>query len=311
MNIEIRRADGSAASELTAVAFAAKRHWGYPEAWIDLWADELTVDREYVEENWVFLAKSGARTLGWCAVSEERGEYWLDYCWVLPEATNRGIGRALVLQAFSLATELNSRSLKVIADPNAEAFYAKLGFRRIGDHPSVPSGRRLPILEAYVANAVMSKLFWKATLAFVAFPGMVAFAVPLLLFGPNWPQSPVWAVGLVPLIAGTFLLLGCVREFYVAGRGTLAPWTPPQSLVVSGLYRFSRNPMYVAVVSILIGWAVVFRSWPLGIYALIVAVGFHLRVVFGEEPWLARTFGEAWTRYKAHVPRWLGFSNPG
>jgi hypothetical protein len=58
------RADGPEAPELTAIAFAAKRHWGYPEAWIDLWTDELTVDGRYVEENWVFLARTGFRTLG-------------------------------------------------------------------------------------------------------------------------------------------------------------------------------------------------------------------------------------------------------
>ena len=153
MNVEMRRADGSEASELTAIAFAAKRHWGYPDEWIDLWAGELTVDAGYIEENWVFLAKNGTCTLGWCAVLEERGEYWLDYCWVLPEAIGHGIGRALVLRAFSLAAELGLATLKVIADPKAESFYRKLGFRRIGDDPSVPNGRRLPVLEANVANA--------------------------------------------------------------------------------------------------------------------------------------------------------------
>lgn len=153
MSIEIRRAEAFEASELTAIAFAAKRHWGYPDAWIDLWADELSVDSRYIEENRVFLATDGTRTLGWCALSEERGEYWLDYCWVLPEAAGRGIGRALILETFRLAAELRSSTLKVIADPNAEGFYCTMGFRRIGDHPSVPSGRRLPVLEADVANS--------------------------------------------------------------------------------------------------------------------------------------------------------------
>jgi protein-S-isoprenylcysteine O-methyltransferase Ste14 len=102
------------------------------------------------------------------------------------------------------------------------------------------------------------------------------------------------------------LLLWTVRDFYVAGRGTLAPWAPPTELVVVGLYRFSRNPMYIAVVLVLVGWAVGFRSWLLGAYAVAIAIGFHLRVVFGEEPWLARTHGEKWSRYQERVPRWLG-----
>jgi protein-S-isoprenylcysteine O-methyltransferase Ste14 len=155
--------------------------------------------------------------------------------------------------------------------------------------------------------ATVSKLFWKAAFASLALPGTVAFAAPLLFLKLSPRQLSMRPIGLGPLLAGLVLLLWCVREFCAAGRGTLAPWAPPQDLVVTGLYRLSRNPMYVAVVSILIGWAVLFHSWALAIYALAVSVGFHLRVVFGEEPWLARTYGEKWARYEAQVPRWFGF----
>jgi protein-S-isoprenylcysteine O-methyltransferase Ste14 len=112
-------------------------------------------------------------------------------------------------------------------------------------------------------------------------------------------------LGLIPLAIGLFLLLWCVRDFYVAGKGTLAPWAPPQKLVEVGLYRFSRNPMYIAVLLMLAGWAIGFRSRLLWIYALVVMIAFHLRVVLGEEPWLARTHGAEWERYKSRVPRWL------
>ena len=152
----------------------------------------------------------------------------------------------------------------------------------------------------------MNALFWKATFAFLALPGMVAFVVPLWLIAPPVRAVTIDVLGLIPLLMGIALLLWCVREFYVAGRGTLAPWTPPQHLVVTGLYRFSRNPMYVAVVLILVGWTIVFRSWPLAVYALAIGVGFHVRVILGEEPWLARTFGDEWLRYKSQVPRWFG-----
>jgi len=64
--------------------------------------------------------------------------------------------------------------------------------------------------------------------------------------------------------------------------------------------------MYVAVALVLWGWALGFRSRSVAIYALVVMVAFHLRVVFGEEPWLARSHAEQWARYKARVPRWLG-----
>ena len=152
----------------------------------------------------------------------------------------------------------------------------------------------------------MNRLFWQAVLAFLALPGMVAFAIPLLLVAPGALRGTFDAWGALPLGLGLVLLLWCVREFYVAGRGTLAPWTPPRELVVTGLYRFSRNPMYVAVTLVLCGWALGYHSRPLLVYAVAVVVMFHLRVVLNEEPFLARTHGEKWTRYKAAVPRWFG-----
>ena len=109
----------------------------------------------------------------------------------------------------------------------------------------------------------------------------------------------------MPLVAGIAGLLSCVHAFYVAGRGTLAPWAPPVHLVVVGLYRYSRNPMYIAVTLILLGWAVSFALPGLYLYTLIVAIAFHLRVVFGEEPWLARTHGARWQEYVRRVPRWF------
>jgi protein-S-isoprenylcysteine O-methyltransferase Ste14 len=153
----------------------------------------------------------------------------------------------------------------------------------------------------------MNWLFWQAVIAFLALPGMVAFVVPLLVLAPVSPSSFAEPWGLIPLAIGVVLLLWCVREFYVAGRGTLAPWTPPKELVVTGLYRVSRNPMYIAVVLVLWGWAVAYRSRSLAIYALAIMLAFHLRVVCGEEPWLARTHGVKWDRYRAQVPRWLPF----
>jgi protein-S-isoprenylcysteine O-methyltransferase Ste14 len=148
--------------------------------------------------------------------------------------------------------------------------------------------------------------FARALLAFLALPGMVAYAAPLWLAHADPHAQPFRARGW-PLVAlGTFLLSWCVRDFYVAGKGTLAPWAPPKRLVVVGPYRFSRNPMYIAVVLILLGWALGFGSRVLFVYAGVVAFAFHLRVVLAEEPFLARTHGEAWQRYRARVPRWVG-----
>ena len=147
-------------------------------------------------------------------------------------------------------------------------------------------------------------LFLRALLSFVALPGIVAFLVPALLVGSIDTRS-AHVEGVAILLTGATVLLWCVRDFYVAGKGTLAPWDPPRHLVSVGLYRFSRNPMYVGVLIILIGWTLAFRSRALLIYTLVVAILFHLRVLLYEEPWLARTFPQEWPIYKSRVPRWL------
>lgn len=152
--------------------------------------------------------------------------------------------------------------------------------------------------------AATTALFWKALIAFLALPGVVAYVIPLVVL--EQPSDRPATAGLALVAAGSTLLLWCVREFYVSGKGTLAPWTPPVHLVASGPYRFSRNPMYVAVVAVLFGWTLAFASRAHAVYAIAVAVAFHLRVVFGEEPWLARHHQDAWLRYRRRVPRWLG-----
>ena len=147
------------------------------------------------------------------------------------------------------------------------------------------------------------RLFWHALAAFVALPGIVGFVIPWTLRPSGRSLDPI---GLVLFIPGTLVLLWCVRDFYVAGRGTLAPWKPPETLVTVGLYRMSRNPMYVGVLLILCGWALGFVSRTLWLYAAAVAVAFHLRVVLFEEPWLSRRHGAAFEAYRARVPRWVG-----
>ena len=146
----------------------------------------------------------------------------------------------------------------------------------------------------------------RAITAFVALPGTVAFALPVWI-----GISAHHSVRYVPLAAtvlalGTLLLLACVREFYVTGLGTLAPWSPPRNLVTSGPYGWSRNPMYIGVVTILVGWSLLWDSRTLLTYALVVACVFYARVLAVEEPWAARHFGAEWETYRAQVPRWIG-----
>jgi protein-S-isoprenylcysteine O-methyltransferase Ste14 len=148
-------------------------------------------------------------------------------------------------------------------------------------------------------------MFARALLAFLALPGVVAFAIPIAWLVASSHAQLVQPLGLAPLVVGSLALLWCVRDFYVSGKGTLAPWAPPMHLVVVGLYRYTRNPMYVAVCLILVGWAWSFGLPGLWVYAIIVAIAFHLRVVLGEEPWLARNHGARWQEYASRVPRWF------
>jgi protein-S-isoprenylcysteine O-methyltransferase Ste14 len=150
-------------------------------------------------------------------------------------------------------------------------------------------------------------LAWRALGAVLALPGAVAVLVPAGLVASEHPRLPsglAW-LGLIPAILGAAVLLECVRRFAVQGRGTLAPWDPPERLVVQGMYRWVRNPMYVGVLLVLAGWAICFRSIALTSYGLIVAVGFHLRVVLVEEVRLRERFGLAFGDYCERVPRWV------
>ena len=149
----------------------------------------------------------------------------------------------------------------------------------------------------------IASVFLRALLAFLALPGIVAFLIPATIVRGD-PVS-FGGAGVAVFGLGVLALLWCVASFYVSGKGTLAPWSPPRHLVTTGLYRFSRNPMYVSVLLVVAGWAMLFRSPLLAGYAVLLALAFHLRIVFGEEPWLARTHGEAWLLYKRSVPRWL------
>ena len=148
-------------------------------------------------------------------------------------------------------------------------------------------------------------LLGRAIVAFAVLPGTVAYLIPVLVAPARAPSSAWQWPGAIFLATGTVLLLWCVRDFYVAGKGTLAPWSPPEQLVQVGLYRWSRNPMYIAVLTVLIGWALWYGSLGLALYAVGIAGAFHLRVLFYEEPRLETSFGQDWLRYKGRVRRWF------
>ena len=149
-------------------------------------------------------------------------------------------------------------------------------------------------------------LFARALLAFLVLPGVVGFLLPLWIAGGDPSRGPGWHVlGGIVAIVGAVILLWCVRDFYVAGKGTLAPWDPPRRLVVVGLYRYTRNPMYIGVLTLVLGWSLLFGSWRVAAYLVVLAIGFHLRTILYEEPRLTGLFGPDFERYCTTVPRWI------
>lgn len=143
----------------------------------------------------------------------------------------------------------------------------------------------------------------------ILIPGMVTGFIPYLILsgGPSSvePFSPPQVLSLVLGVAGAAILAWCIWDFAAKGRGTLAPIDPPKRLVVHGLYRYVRNPMYLGVLILLLGEAGFFRSLPLLQYAAAWFLIVQLIVVFYEEPSLRRRFGDSYERYYRSVHRWL------
>ncbi len=146
MKLDIRDARPEEAGRLTAIAQASKAHWGYPGEWLDLWRDELTVSPDYVVENLVLVAESDGRVAGYCSVTGDGPERELDALFIAPEAIRHGLGRRLVDAAAARVRGDGVTALEIASDPQAEAFYLKLGAVRIGEVPSRPEGRTLPLL---------------------------------------------------------------------------------------------------------------------------------------------------------------------
>ena len=149
--------------------------------------------------------------------------------------------------------------------------------------------------------------YLKSFLFLILAPGLVAGYIPLAWFrsGPQIQTGVLSYLALPLWVAGGLTILWCFWDFARKGRGTPAPIDPPKELVVSGLYRYVRNPMYVGVLLIVIGYFLWFGYWNLLTYALFVLIAFHLFVTLYEEPNLKNKFGPAYEEYLRRVPRWI------
>jgi protein-S-isoprenylcysteine O-methyltransferase Ste14 len=153
-------------------------------------------------------------------------------------------------------------------------------------------------------SLVLRSLFWTLLL-----PGFVAGYVPWMFFGLGnariTPITPLKIVALVGIGCGVALLAVCIFEFARSGRGTLSPADPPRHLVVRGLYRYVRNPMYLGVTCILLGEALLLRSQALLVYWIAWFIVVNLFVIAYEEPALRRQFGSSYESYTRSVGRWI------
>jgi protein-S-isoprenylcysteine O-methyltransferase Ste14 len=153
-----------------------------------------------------------------------------------------------------------------------------------------------------VVRGILSAALFGSTLCIIL-PWLIARCTWNLLaeFG-GWRL-----IGFVPLVVGVFICLYCVATLIIKGQGTSSPFYPTRKLVVRGLYRYSRNPMYIGGVLLLIGEAIIWASPLLLAYAAVLAVSAHLFVVYYEEPSLVRRFGAEYREYLKRSPRWFSW----
>ena len=151
---------------------------------------------------------------------------------------------------------------------------------------------------------ILRSLLWTIVL-----PGFFAGYVPWRFFGLGRTgfdvHNAAQLLGLLCVSLGVVLLAGCIVEFARSGRGTLSPVDPPRRLVVRGLYRYVRNPMYLSVTTIVLGEGLLTRSPALGVYWAVWFLGANLFVIGYEEPTLRRRFGASYDDYTKQVGRWV------
>jgi N-acetylglutamate synthase-like GNAT family acetyltransferase len=141
MDIQIRRATSDEAAVLTEIAHAAKRHWGYPENWIEHWKDDLTITPDFITTHEMYVAVAGEEIAGCCALVLSGSLAELEHMWIRPEHMGNGVGRALFKQVVARAKSLDARAVELSADPNAEGFYRRMGAKSIGEVRSEIEGQ--------------------------------------------------------------------------------------------------------------------------------------------------------------------------
>ena len=138
--MKIRKASIEDTETLTRIAHDAKRYWGYPENWIRHWEKDLTIVPEYIRDNQVFVAERDNEVVGFYALVSRGDNAELDHLWVAPAHIGSGVGRDLFVHAMRNAASTDINEVEILADPNAEGFYQKMGAFKIGESVSEIAG---------------------------------------------------------------------------------------------------------------------------------------------------------------------------
>lgn len=158
MDILISRAEVNDSDILTSIAFAAKRYWKYPEEYFAVWKDELTITKDYINQNEVYAARIAGESVGFISIVKMQNDFlagelwiekgfWLDHIFVHPSFMMKGVGSKLIFHAMELCKERNIRCLYVLSDPNAKGFYEKMGAQYIDDVQSNIKGRTVSLFK--------------------------------------------------------------------------------------------------------------------------------------------------------------------
>jgi GNAT superfamily N-acetyltransferase len=133
---------------LTHIAHTAKRHWGYPEHWIEAWKDVLIITPAFITANDVYVEQNGDEVAGFYALMGSGSQIILEHMWVLPSYMGTGVGKRLFTHAVEHAASIGATTIQIESDPNAEGFYKRMGARHVGEVTSELDGqpRLLPLL---------------------------------------------------------------------------------------------------------------------------------------------------------------------
>lgn len=132
--------------ELNKISLASKRHWKYPEEWIERWKEDLKIKSEFFENGQVYKFGTLDSIFGFCVILKNENDFIIEHLWVLPEYIGKGYGKLLLTESIKRTVKKDAE-ITVFSDPNAEPFYSSRGFKTIDKLESFPKGRYLPIMK--------------------------------------------------------------------------------------------------------------------------------------------------------------------